>query len=342
MTILREDGFEHFLKRQCSTMNGVLIHGSDSAAIASFGRQITRVIVGTSGEADRQESGLLKEGGGRIEDKFYALSLLGDRRVIWIDDVTDFHLKSLVSIIAATRPANFIFLSADSLVKTSKLRVACEESAKFVSLALYDEGIEGIRSRLGALMAKAGLNWSDGAEEVFLEVVGGERGVVTQEFEKLLLYCHGQSSISTEDVLAACGDTATSNSDDLIDAMLTGDLESVDRMMGNVDGGGMRTILISTSAYLTKLQDFRAAMDGGLSADSALRAARPPIFFKRQNTVLSQLRKFDGAELMSMQTALSSAIFQTRKNVDLADAITSRALLSLARLARSKSAALRS
>ena len=324
-------------------MNGVLIHGSDSAAIANFGRQITRAISGQNGEADRYESAVFKEGAGRIEDEFHALSLLGERRVIWIDDVTDSHLKHLVDIIAATQIANFIFLSTESLTKTSKLRVTCEESSKFASLALYDEGIEGLRSRLSVLMTRAGLNWEAGAENIFLEVVGDVRSVGTQEFEKLTLYCYGQTSISMEDVLAVCGDTATSSSDDLIDAMMAGDLESVDRMLGSLDrdGGGFRTILLSTVTHLNKLQDFRAAMEIGMSAESAIRAARPPIFFKRQNAVLMQLRRFDSTELMSMQSALSAAIFQTRKNADLADAITSRTLLSLARLARSKSVELR-
>ena len=83
-------------------------------------------------------------------------------------------------------------------------------------------------------------------------------------------------------------------------------------------------------------------MDGGANADTAVRGARPPIFFKRQSAVISQLKKFDAPELLSMQQSLAAATFQTRKNADLADAVAGRALLSLARLARSKSADLRS
>ena len=343
MTTLREDGFESFLKRQCAVMNGVLVHGNDSAAIANFGRQLVRAVAGPNGEADRYEATFLKEGAGRIEDEFFSLSLLGDRRVIWIDDVTDAHLKILAGILGSDKVGNFIFLSADSLVKLSKLRVACEQSAKFASFALYDEGIEGIRSRLSGLVAKFNMTWGDGAEDIFVEVVGAERSIVSQEIEKLVVYCFGQTAITVEDVLAICGDTASSSSDGVINAMLSGDLEAVDRMLGNIDtdSGGLKTILQTTSLHLTRLQDFRAAMDGGASADTAVRSARPPIFFKRQAKVLAQLRKFDSSDLMSMQSALSASTFQTRKFADLADSIISRTLLSLARLARSKSTELR-
>ncbi len=339
MTVLREDGFEQFLKRQITSMNGVLIHGADSAAVASFGRQIVRAIVGNSGDTERFDASILKEGAGRIQDEFYSLSLLGDRRVLWIDGVSDSNLKTLSDIINSTHPANFLFLISDNLVKTSKLRMACEEAAKFGALALYEEDIASVRTRLGTLISKSGLKWDDGAEDLFLEIVGIDRSVVTQECEKLTLYCLGSTEISAADVLAVCGDTASSSSDSLIDAMLTGDIESVDRMFGNLDSdtGGQRMILSSAISHLVRLQELRSVIDGGTSADTAVRGARPPIFFKRQPAVISQLRKFDAPELMSMQQSLAAATFQTRTNADLGDAITSRALLSLARLALSKS-----
>ncbi len=338
MSVLREDGFDQFLKRQISSFNGVLVHGADSAAVASFGRQIIRAIAG-GGEAERYDSSILKEGAGRIQDEFYSLSLLGDRRVLWIDDVGDAQLKSLTGIISSDQPANFVFLSADALTKTSKLRVACEEALKIGSLALYEEGVDAVRSRLGTLISKAGMKWGVGAEETFLEIVGIDRSMVTQEFEKLLLYCLGQTVISSADVLAVCGDTASSSSDGLIDAMLLGDLDLVDRMFGNLesDGGGQRMILSSCLSHVVRLQELRGIMDNGANVDTVIRGARPPIFFKRQTAVVSQLRKFDADELLVMQQSLAAAVFQTRKNSDLSDAITSRALLSLARLARSKS-----
>ena len=344
MTVLREDGFEQFLKRQIGSMNGVLVHGADSAAVASFGRQVVRAIVGAGGEAERFDASILKEGAGRIHDEFYSLSLLGDRRVLWIDDVGDANLKTLIDIITSTQSANFVFLSSDALSKTSKLRTACEEAPKFGALALYEEGIEAVHTRLETLISRAGLKWDGGAEELFLEIVGTDRSVVTQECEKLTLYCLGQKMITSADVLAVCGDTASSNSDSLIDSMLIGDLESVDRMLGNLDGdtGGQRMILSSAISHLVRLQELRGIMDGGANVDAVVRGARPPIFFKRQSAVVSQLRKFEGGELMSMQQSLAAATFQMRKNADLGDAITSRALLSLARLARSKSTDFRS
>ena len=343
MTLLREDGFEQFLKRQIGSMNGILVHGADSAAVANLGRQVVRAVVGAGGDAERFDAGILKDGAGRIQDEFHSLSLLGDRKVIWIDDVGDSNLKALAEIITSANSANFLFLSSDSLAKTSKLRLACEEALKFGALAIYEEGIEAVQIRLGTFISKAGLKWEDGADVLFLEIVGIDRSVVIRECEKLALYCLGQTVITAADVLAICGDSASSSSDSLIDAMLKGDLETVDRMFGNLDGdtGGQRMILSSAISHLVRLQELRGIMDGGANADTVVRGARPPIFFKRQSAVVSQLRKFEAGDLISMQQSLAAAIFQSRKNADLSDAITSRALLSLARFVRSKLSDLR-
>jgi DNA polymerase III subunit delta len=339
LSVLREDGFESALKRGFGQLNGLLVHGADSAAIANMGRRVVRAVAGPNAEADRFEASVLKDGAGRIEDEFFSLSLLGDRKLIWIDDVGDQHLKVLAGVIGAVATANFVFLAADSLSKTSKLRLACEEASGFGALALYEENSEAGHARLQVLLAKEEMSWGDGADEAFFESVGSERSIVTQEFEKLILYCLGQKVISADDVLAICGETATAGADQLIDSMLAGDLAGVDRKVETLDsdGGGMRTILVTVNNHLTRLQDLRGVMDSGSSADQVVKAARPPIFFKRQNGIASQLKRFDGAALITMQATVAAAIFETRKNADLADAITSRTLLSLARLARSKS-----
>jgi len=70
---------------------------------------------------------------------------------------------------------------------------------------------------------------------------------------------------------------------------------------------------------------------------AALAAAKPPIFFKRKPALLDQLRKFAMKDLLEIQEAFSSAIFQSRKLADLGETTINRTLLAIARLARSKS-----
>lgn len=342
MAVLREEEFESFIKRRAATMNGVLIHGVDSSAVSSLGQQALRAIVGggdTSFATVRIDLASLKENPSRFDDEFRSLSLLGERRVLLADGVDDIHLKALTSILAAREVGNFVVLMADALGKSSKLRVACEESEKFAGLAIYEEDAAALAGRIRKLLATENLSWGNDAEALFFELVGSDRSTAVQEAAKLSLYCLGQSQISEADVEAVCGDTAAFGTDQLIDAVMAGDLAAADRMGSSLDSdsAGTRGILSVLLAHLTRLQSLRMDMERGMNAEMAVRNAKPMIFFKRRNAFMAQLRNFELQDLTNMQQSVSAAMFQTRKLPDLFEAITSRALLALARTARSRS-----
>jgi DNA polymerase III subunit delta len=336
---LREDEFEAFIKRRGATMNGILIHGSDNGAVNALAQQALRFIVGsgdTSFATVKLDFSSLKENASRLDDEFRSLSLLGERRVILLDGVDDSHIKFLGSVLVASEVGNFIVLMADSLGKSSKLRVAVEESEKFACLAIYEEDAAALAARIRKLLISENLLWDDDAEDMFFATVGYDRSTAVQEAQKLCLYCLGLLKISADDVVAVCGDTAAFGADELIDAVLVGDLEKVDRTFSSLDAelGGSRAILSMMLLHLTKLQNLKLDMERGMNADLAVRNAKPIIFFKRRNAVVSQLRNFDLDQLTSMQQSVSVAMFQARKHADLFDVLTSRTLLSLARLSR--------
>jgi DNA polymerase III subunit delta len=338
MAVLRAEEFENFIKRKASTMNGLLFHGSDAEAVSSLARQTIRAIAGEAGAGAATlhvELSSLKENPGRIIDEFQSLSLLGDRRIIAIDGVDENTLKFLEPVLQATFVGNFVVLQAGNLSKTSKLRVACEQAALIASLVIYEEDQAAIATRIRRLLSEAKLQWQDDAEALFFATVGMERSTVNQEIAKLILYCHGQAHVAEEDVTAICGDTAAFGVDELIDAVFAGNLEKTDRMASNFDGD-QRMILTGLMSHLTRLQALRGEMECGMNADAAVRAAKPPIFFKRQTAVKNQLRTFELTELLALQQSVASAIFQTRKVSDLGDAVTNRTLLSIARTAAAK------
>jgi DNA polymerase III subunit delta len=341
VAILREEEFENFVKRRSAAMNGILIHGDDSAAVSAMGQQAVRAIVG-SGDASfatvRLDSSALKDNPSRLDDEFRSLSLLGERRIILLDGAEDSHLKFLNSVIATNEIGNFIVLMTGALSKTSKLRAAIEATEKFASLALYEEDVAALAIRIKKILTIESLSWGEDAEDQFFATVGYDRSTSAQEARKLCLYCLGQTEISSADVEAVCGDTAAFGADELIDAVLAGDLEKADRHFSNLDSelGGSRTILQMLILHLTRLQNLRSDMERGLSADLAVRNAKPMIFFKRRNAVATQLRQFSVDMLVDLQQTLAAAIFQSRKSADLFDAITNRTLLSIARSVRSR------
>ncbi len=332
MGVLREDEFDGFVKRRLGAMNGILIHGADESAVAGLSRQVVGQLAAAP---QRVDIASVKASPGTFLDSFLSLSLLGDRQVLIVDGADDSCLKFLGATLAFDQPANFVILLADTLSKLSKLRVACEEASRFVALALYEEDRGKLFERVANYLSSQGLTWTDDAEALFFSSVGSDRMIVLQEAEKLAIYCLGQTVITETDVSAVCGDTAEFDVDQLIDSVLGGDLEATDRIVTSL-GSDTRSALILLQLHISKLQSLRMEMERGLSLDMALKNAKPPIFFKRKTAFTSQLRKLELADLIDIQEAISAVTLQSRKNAALADALNNRALLSLARLARSR------
>lgn len=336
MTVLRADEFNAFIKSKAGKMNGLLLFGSDAEAVGLLSRQLQReLVIPGQGSTLYLDRALLKEAPGRLMDEFQSLSLLGDRQVIIVEDVDDNALKILGPVIAANTLANFVLMLGGSLGKSSKLRLACEASKLIASLAVYEEDQSVLEARVRKEIATHNLRWLRDAEELFYNRVGSDRAIIGQELQKLILYCAGQSEIAESDVSAICGDTASFESDDLIDAVLAGDMIGADRMMLGYDGD-VRVILIMFLGHLTRLQNLRAEIENGNALEVVIRSARPPVFYKRQNLVKAQLRSFDLLALITLQDNVNAAILQTRKLPDLAGSITNRLLISIAHGARAK------
>ena len=331
MGVLREEEFETFLKRRISTMNGLLIHGADSAAVSMLARRV----ISNFGEISQIDIATAKSAPGGFMDQMLSLSLLGDRQLLQVEGADEACLKFLEPAFAQKTLCNFVLITTDNLSKTSKLRAAAEAPDLFACLAVYEEDEAVSRERVRKLLAAEGLSWAPAGEDLFFDSVGQQRTIVSSEIEKLSIYARGQKLVGPEDVGAICGDVASFEIDELVDAVLSGDLETTDRIFQAL-GSEQTKFFPLFALHLTRLQQMRSEMDEGGTVDSVLRNAKPPIFFKRKNTFAAQLRTLTLEDVVAIQEAVQAAVFQSRKLGDLSGAIISRAILAIARQCRTR------
>jgi DNA polymerase III subunit delta len=331
MSVLREEEFETFLKRRVPSLNGLLVHGADSAAVSMLARRV----ISAFSDISQIDIGGAKSAPGGFMDQMLSLSLLGDRQLLFVDGADETCLKFLEPAFAQTSLCNFVLITADNLGKSSKLRAAAEASNLFASLAIYEEDGATLRERVRKLLAAEGLTWTPAAEDLFFDSVGQQRTIVSSEIEKLATYAQGQKVLQPEDVAAICGDVAGFEIDELVDAVLSGDLETSDRIFQAL-GSEQTRFFPLFAMHLSRLQQMRSEMDEGGTLENVLRNARPPIFFKRKNTFAAQLRSLTLEDVIAIQEAVQAAVLQSRKLGDLSGAITSRAILAITRQCRTK------
>lgn len=335
MSVARSSDLPGLFSHQKTVPMVVLIHGADRSAVYEHCKQIIKKVTGSADETlstirltEQQVTGS-KE---RLYEEFASVSMFGEKQVVWVSDAGDAIVKLLEPILASGTSGNLIVIDSESLAKASKLRKLCEASPRCASVALYEESPLELRGRLQRQIAAAGLVIAEDALQKFMEFMSFERAVGESETQKLIVYCHGQTTIELDDVNAICGDASEASGDDLVDAVFGGNLLETDRFSTSLGAGRSKLSLVLQHA--TKLQAMSVQVSQGLSVDSVVNSPRFGIFFKRRSAVASQLKIWDIEALLAAEEKICAAVLQTRQHPDLDGAIVNRTLLALSRSAR--------
>jgi DNA polymerase-3 subunit delta len=340
MALLKEEEFEGFLKQRLSAFSGLLIHGDDEAVISSMAAQsISRLIKESATPllVEELDSASCRKSPGLFSDALNAMSLLGDKSLLVLESVDDSCLSFLAPLFEHRPGGNFVVLKAHALKKDSSLRVAVETNKYCAAVAVFPDDERTAAARARSFLKDKDLSWGEGAEQSFFDLVGFDRPIVMQELGKLALYCFGSKIVTLEDVNSICGDLAEGSMDDLIDAMLAGDVLGVDQGLEGAVAKDNKSVLPLLSLHLSRLAAFSSAMAEGQNADAVIRAARPPVFFKRRSAIINQLNRLSLLQLVELQTAVQALVLKARQLGSISDAAISRALLSMTRNLKSRS-----
>ena len=161
--------------------------------------------------------------------------------------------------------------------------------------------------------------------------------MLVNEADKLALYCYPNKTISVADVEAICGDQASLNRMRLIAAVLDGDVETADRIFASMAlSGDAKSVLIMFQMYRCTAGGCQCRLGTRCVIwTSACRAAKPPVFDKQKTAAGRQVRVFSGDDLgQGSGRCAARHVCNHVRWLTLADAITARCLLSLARMAR--------
>jgi DNA polymerase III subunit delta len=327
-----------YVARKHAGLNGALLFGTEESNIATAARQVISALK-LDDEPLRLVSSALRNDHAALDDAFRAMSLLGGRQAIIVSGCEETHLAWLQPVIESTSLGNFVVLLSGSLNKSSKLRALASASPRFVVTGFYEESADALFIRIRNNVTARGLQFAEGAVERFLALCGTDRGIVDMELEKLCTYVLPGTNISMEDVVASCGDQASFDFDKLTNAVMDGRLEEADRIFDTLRADGeWKQALIMMQMHLARLEQVRAALDRGDDLEKAFRAARPPIFFGAQKTIGRQVRNLSMPDLVKAQAQVQQAVLQSRQLGDLAETITARTFLSLARAMRAQAA----
>jgi DNA polymerase-3 subunit delta len=321
------------LTKDASRLRAVLIYGPDAGLVRERGETLARAVAGALDDPFRFTE-LTKPDAGTLALEASALSFSGGRRVVRVRDAADTLTPTLTT--ACRDPeGSLIILEAGELTPRSKLRAWAEKETRAGALACYAEEGAALKTTLRGLFEAEKLSVAPEAVDWLVQHAGSDRGMIRSEVEKLALYAGEGGTVDLDAVRQIASDQADLSIEDALFAAARGAVAEADRATAAALAEGASAVGLVRAAHMhmDKLARLAAARETGVSAQEAVKALRPPVFFRRERAMIEAADIWRIPAVSAVQLALREAEMQCKRTGMPAEAIAHGAILAIARRA---------
>jgi DNA polymerase-3 subunit delta len=289
-------------------------------------------------------AGALKSNPGLLVDEAAALSLFGEKRLIWIEPASNDIAEGVDALLAAESVENAVAAIAGALPKSSALLKLAESSPNALAFTAYvPEGDDAARM-VADVGRRFGLKIGPPVAARIADTCGNDQAIVAQELEKLALYVgaspHSPRELEHEAVDAVGADTSEGDFLRLADLALLGEISELGDAVTRLSAGGSEAIpaIRSLQRRVLMLAPARARIERGERVDGVMASFGKALFWKDKPTVEKMLRTWSAADLATVAERAGelerNLMFSEMPERD----ALGEELLAIARKARSRSA----
>jgi len=327
-----------FLAAPPENLRACLFYGPDGGLVRERAGVLARRIVEDLSDPFRVSlltGAALSESPGRLADEAATLCLTGETRVVRADGIGDAALEAVELLLSRSEASTLVVLEAGELPARSKLRKLLEDAADAAAIACYADDAATLETVIRSTVEEAGLKISPDAVAFLGNRLGADRQITRQELEKLVLYTKDAGEVTLDDAAQCCGQNAILTMDDLCDAVATGNIPAViaglDRLFD--EGVNPVTVLRAVQRHLQRIQMTAARIASGIPADQAIKALKPPLFFKRTPAFRRATQAWTVGRAGSALGGLCDAEAACKSGVAPADPVCANTLITIARAA---------
>lgn len=327
----------------------ILFHGDDMGLIQERAQTVVETVIGNkenNGKNNRKNDPfrvavLDRETHTHLEEEATALSLVGGRRVVRVRESVDALVPALQAILAiepfASTPLNtippyetLVVLEAQNLPPRSKLRHFIEERKDCASIGCYPEEGDTLEETMVRILKTRCVYIQPEALRWLSTQLGSHRAIVRSEMEKLALYANDSGTLTLDDVRVCIGDSGQATLEEAAFAATEGKRVEADRSLERAlaEGVGAIPIIRVFLAHIQRLRRVRATIDSGIDKVVALKALRPPVFFKRVASFERAIALWSLPDL-TQETATWRALEVTCKQTGVPDLLLCRRQVAL-------------
>ncbi len=323
-----------FLSTPPNTVQGFILYGSDTVQIASRAETLIRALSAkaTGAEIIRLHDSDLAADPTRIGVELGTGSLFGGTKILWMTSLPAKAQASVADIVSRPLENSYLVVQAPDLKKSHKLVQTFEAAPYLAAVASYGEDRESLAATIHQQIAAAGYVLEEGAAALIVLRCDGSFLLARSGAEKLMTFAGSSRYISVADVEACLVDQQTAGLSEIADHTLNGEgkraVLALERFMAVEQN--ITPVMAVLSSSLQRLHSLKVATDSGTAITQAIKELRPPVFFKQQDVLAAQVRRWTKQDLEAQIAAFNDALKETRLRPALAGDIANDLLLKIA------------
>lgn len=333
---------EPFVKNPDPAARVILIYGPDTGLMRERAKLIAATVVADLSDPFNvtvlnQET--LSEDPARLADEAHAMSMMGGDRVIRVEDAGDKLTPLVKDYLDNPNPHALVILQAGELSPRSSLRKLCEKASNAAALPCYIDDERSLSGLIRQTLQAAGHQAEPDAVTWLAQNIAGDREKVRSELDKIMLYKNADNTpITLSDVRACCGEAGAQTIDDLVYAVTGGDGPKTFQAFAKLNEEGVNFIVMVRALlnHFRRLHFVQAKITAGESTEQAMKALRPPVFFKQENAFKTQINRWNINRLDKAITKLMDLEYQCKQTGAPVDTLCGQAILSISMGLRAK------
>jgi DNA polymerase-3 subunit delta len=302
----------------------------------------TRLLEALSAQKSVFAGAAVKANPGLLADEAAALSLFGDRRLIWIEPAGNEIVEGLQALLSAESVESPVAAIAGALPKSSALLKLAESSPAALAFTAYvPEGDEAVRMVID-VGRRFGLKISPPVAARVAEACSKDQAIITQELDKFASYAgaspHSPKELEHEAIDAVGVGAGEGDFLRFADLALLGELAELSADIARLPSGGSEAIpaIRSLQRRLLMLAPARARIERGERVEAVMASFGRALFWKDKDAVAKMLRTWTADELATVAERVGTL----ERNLIFTEAPENEALgeelLAIARKARSR------
>lgn len=335
MAAIKPAGAARFLADPPATCAAFLLFGPDETRIALECEALARRLATRSappGEIVRLAGDDFTRDPDRLAVELRTLPLFGGRNIAWVRNAPQLSAELVAGLLGEPLAA-WLVIEGGNLKRDNKLRQAFEAAPTAAAIAFYEPDAQSQAALIQRALGEAGLTADRAALAELGSLIGQEAGFIAGEIAKLAAYVAPATHVTVADVAAMTGDLRDAAMGEAIAATMAQQapaaLDALDRLLAGGDSAAQ--FLAALNGHLLRLHRVGAEMAAGKSLDSAMRALRPPVFFKQEAAFRRECERWPLERSTAALVLVSAATRTTRLLAAHDHAVASDTIMQLAR-----------